>query len=91
MATRHFTKCVPTSGRGRTFGENNDPTGRTVPDNERLDPRHLAEAVLLQALAQLPAHGPVRLAIDWTIEGHQHLLVISLVVGRRAVPMYWRA
>ena len=37
--------------------------------NERLEPRHLAEAVLLQALVQLPAHGPVRLAIDWTIEG----------------------
>jgi hypothetical protein len=59
--------------------------------NERLEPRHLAEAVLLQALVQLPAHGPIRLAIDWTIEGHQHLLVISLIVGRRAVPIYWRA
>jgi len=59
--------------------------------NERLEPRHLADAVLLQALVQLPAHGPVRLAIDWTIEGHQHLLVVSLIVGRRAVPIYWRA
>jgi hypothetical protein len=51
----------------------------------------LADAVLLQALVQLPAHGPVRLAIDWTIEGHQHLLVVSLIVGRRAVPISWRA
>jgi Transposase DDE domain len=59
--------------------------------NERLEPRHLADAVLLQALVQLPAHGPVRLAIDWTIEGHQHLLVVSLIIGRRAVPIYWRA
>lgn len=59
--------------------------------NERLEPRHLADAVLLQALVQLPQQGPVRLAIDWTIEGHQHLLVVSLVVGRRAVPIYWRA
>jgi hypothetical protein len=59
--------------------------------NERLEPRHLADAVLLQALGQLPAHGPVRLALDWTIEGHQHLLVVSLIVGRRAVPIYWRA
>ena len=58
---------------------------------KRLEPRHLAEAVLLQALVQLPAHGPVRLAIDWTIEGDQHLLVVCLLVGRRAVPMYWRA
>src|ERR671922_2271159 len=39
--------------------------------NARLDPRHLAEAILLQALSQLPRPGPVRLAIDWTIEGHQ--------------------
>jgi hypothetical protein len=51
----------------------------------------LADAVLLQALGQLSAHGPVRLAIDWTIEGHQPLLVVSLIVGRRAVPIYWRA
>ena len=35
--------------------------------------RRLADAILLQALVQLPAHGPVRLAIDWTIEGQQHL------------------
>jgi hypothetical protein len=46
---------------------------------------------LQQALAQLPAHGPVRLAIDWTIEGDQHLLVVSLIIGRRAIPIYWRA
>src|SRR6516162_131855 len=59
--------------------------------NERLDPRLLADAVLLQALHQLPQHGKVRLAIDWTIEADQHLLVVSLVVGRRAVPVYWRA
>jgi hypothetical protein len=59
--------------------------------NERLEPRHWAEAVLFQALLQLPAHGPVRLAIDWTIEGHQHVLVVSLIVGRRGVPIYWRA
>src|SRR5216683_2012689 len=32
-----------------------------------------------------------RLAIDWTIEGFQHLLVVSLVTGGRAVPIYWRA
>ncbi len=51
----------------------------------------MADAVLLQALVQLPAHGAVRLAIDWTIEGQQHLLVVSLLVGRRAVPIYWRA
>jgi hypothetical protein len=50
----------------------------------------LAEAVLLQALVQLPAHGPVRLALDWTIAGQPHLLVVALLTGRRAVPIYWR-
>jgi DDE family transposase len=59
--------------------------------NPRLEPRHLADAVLLQALHQLPRQGCIRLAIDWTIESHQHLLVVSLVIGRRAVPIYWRA
>jgi hypothetical protein len=59
--------------------------------NERLEPRHLADAVLLQALVQLPAYGPIRLAIDLMVEGPQHLLVVSLIVGRRAAPIYWRA
>ncbi len=59
--------------------------------NERLGPHRLAEAVLWQALSQLPPKGKVRLALDWTIEGTQHLLVVSLVTGGRAVPIYWRA
>lgn len=59
--------------------------------NERLAPHRLADAVLLQALEQLPPKGKVRLALDWTIEGTQHLLVVSLVTGGRAVPIYWRA
>jgi Transposase DDE domain len=59
--------------------------------NERLAPHRLADAVLAQALRQLPPKGKVRLAIDWTIEGSQHLLVVALVTGGRAVPIYWRA
>jgi hypothetical protein len=59
--------------------------------NERLAPHHLADAVLAQALRQLPPTGKVRLAVDWTIEGAQHLLVVSLVTGGRAVPISWRA
>ncbi len=47
--------------------------------------------MLLQALGQLQAHGPVHLAIDWAIEGHQHLLVVSLLVNHRALPLYLRA
>ena len=59
--------------------------------NERLAPPRLADAVLAQALRQLPPKGKVRLALDWTIEGSHHLLVASLVTGGRAVPIYWRA
>ncbi len=59
--------------------------------NERLPPKWLAEGIAHQALSQLPAHGKVRVTIDWTSEADQHLLVISLVIGRRGVPLYWRA
>jgi len=59
--------------------------------NQRLSPRQLADAVLQQALAQLPRTGKLRLAIDWTIEGDHHLLVVSLVTSGRATPIYWRA
>src|SRR2546422_11270383 len=59
--------------------------------NPRLAPHRLADAVLAQALWQLPPRGKVRLALDWTIEGSQHLLVVSLVTGGRALPIYWRA
>jgi len=77
----------------RYFGNQEAATKRLsrLLHNKRLEPRHLADAVLLQALVQIPSHGPVRLALDWTIEGPQHLLVVSLIVGRRAVPIYWRA
>ena len=59
--------------------------------NERLAPRALADAVLAYVLPRLPKHGPIRLALDWTIEGQQHLLVVSLVIRGRAVPLFWRA
>ncbi len=59
--------------------------------NERLSPKRLADAVCQQALHQLPKQGVVRCTIDWTSEGDQHLCVVSLVLGQRAVPVYWRA
>jgi uncharacterized membrane protein len=98
-AIRDFVQAIIDQQTGcqaqlaRSFGNQEAAAKRLsrLLHNERLEPRHLAEAVLLQALVQLPAHGPIRLAIDWTIEGHQHLLVVSLIVGRRAVPIYWRA
>lgn len=98
-AIRDFVQAIIDQQTGcqaqlaRSFGNQEAATKRLsrLLHNERLEPRHLADAVLLQALVQLPAHGPVRLAIDWTIEAQQHLLVVSLIVGRRAVPIYWRA
>ena len=59
--------------------------------NERLDVQELALATARAIVSQLPLTGPVRLTIDWTIEDKQHLLVASLMVGRRAVPLFWRA
>src|SRR5262245_3131590 len=98
-AIRDFVQAIIDQQTGcqaqlaRSFGNQEAATKRVsrLLHNARLEPRHLADAVLLQALVQLPAHGPVRRAIDWTIEGQQHLLVVSLIVGRRAVPIYWRA
>ena len=40
---------------------------------------------------QLPEACAVRLSLDWTTEETQHLLVASVRVGGRAVPIYWRA
>lgn len=59
--------------------------------NERLDVRALAFSTARCLVSQLPLVGPVRIAIDWTIEAEQHLLTASLMVGRRAVPLFWRA
>src|SRR5262249_13154682 len=59
--------------------------------NERLRPKDFAEWLCQRVLEQLPSRGKVRLTIDWTSEGDQHLLVISLVVGGRALPIFWRA
>jgi hypothetical protein len=59
--------------------------------NPRLAPKWLAESIAHQALSQVPHVGKVRIAIDWTTEDHQHLLIISLLIGRRGLPIYWRA
>ncbi len=59
--------------------------------NERLETAVLAHAQARLIVAQLPLSGEVRVAIDWTIEDTQHLLVASLMIGRRAIPLYWEA
>src|SRR5215472_5151628 len=98
-AIRDFVQAVMDQQTGcqaqlaRSFGHQEAATKRVsrLLHNARLEPRHWTDAVLLQALVQLLAHGPVRLAIDWPIAGQQPLLVVSLIVGRRAVPLSWRA
>ncbi len=42
--------------------------------NEQLKPKDLAEAVIHQALSQVPRSRQVRFTIDWTSEADQHLL-----------------
>jgi Transposase DDE domain len=59
--------------------------------NPRLAPQAQARAHAQAVVAQLPLAGPVRIALDWTTEDRQHLLVASLLIGRRAVPLYWEA
>ena len=59
--------------------------------NARLEAEGLARAHARALCAQLPSAGAVRLSLDWTTEDSQHLLVASLRVGGRAVPVYWRA
>lgn len=59
------------------------------------NPRFGVEAFVLahaaQLVARLPRSGFIRVAIDWTSEDTQHMLVASLIVGRRAVPLLWKA
>jgi hypothetical protein len=59
--------------------------------NARLETEALTRAHAQAIVARLPPEGSVRLALDWTTEDSQHLLVASLRVGTRAVPLYWRA
>jgi hypothetical protein len=59
--------------------------------NPRLLPDELARSHARALCAQLPLAGVVRLSLDWTTENAQHLLIASVRVGRRAVPLYWRA
>jgi DDE family transposase len=59
--------------------------------NPRLEGATLTSQTARLLVAQLPLAGTIRLSIDWTIEDQQHLLVASLCLGSRAIPLYWRA
>src|SRR5918912_130916 len=79
-AIRDFVQAIIDQQTGcqaqlaRRFGNQEAATKRLsrLLHNERLEPRYLAEAVLLQVLVQLSAHGPVRLPLHWTVEGDHH-------------------
>jgi hypothetical protein len=58
--------------------------------NARLEAEELARSHARSLVERLPAAGLVRLSLDWTTEDSQHLLVASLRVGGRALPLYWR-
>jgi Transposase DDE domain len=59
--------------------------------NPRLDVDCMSRQTARVIVSQLPLLGTIRLSIDWTIEATQHLLVASLCIGSRAIPVYWRA
>jgi hypothetical protein len=59
--------------------------------NARLRPDELARSHARALCARLPLVGIVRLSLDWTSEEAQHLLIASLRVGHRGVPLYWPA
>jgi hypothetical protein len=59
--------------------------------NARLEADAMARGHARALCAQLPLVGAVRLSLDWTTEDSQHLLIASVRVGGRAVPLYWRA
>src|SRR5687768_3423258 len=59
--------------------------------NRRIDPDQVSQSTLDYVAFQLRWASSVRLIFDWTVEDRQHLLVASLVVGARAVPIFWRA
>jgi hypothetical protein len=59
--------------------------------NERLEVAEFPKWLSRQVLNTLPSKGKIRVTLDWTIEDDQHLLVVSVVIGRRALPIFWRA
>lgn len=59
--------------------------------NPRLEVAELTRQTARVLVAQLPLIGTIRLSLDWTIEDRQHLLVASLCLGSRALPLYWQA
>ena len=50
--------------------------------------RHFQRLQSPGALERAPRTGKVRIAIDWTTEDDQRLLAVSLVIGRKGMPIF---
>lgn len=59
--------------------------------NPRLGTKELAEGVAREFVSHVARHAFVRIALDWTVENGIHTLAASAILGRRAVPIYWRS
>jgi hypothetical protein len=59
--------------------------------NPRIDLDTTVRAHADFLVTRLPRSGTIRIALDWTSEGTRHLLVASLIVGHRAIPLFWQA
>lgn len=59
--------------------------------NERLEVAEFPKWLSRQILNTLPSKGKIRVTLDWTTEADQHLLIVSVVIGRRSLPIFWRA
>jgi hypothetical protein len=59
--------------------------------NSRIDLDTTVRAHADFLAARVPRSGTIRIALDWTSEDTQHLLIVSLLVGRRALPLSWKA
>jgi len=58
--------------------------------NDAIKAEETAKAVGHFVATRLPASDWIRIAVDWTIEDDKHLLVATLIVGSRGVPIFWK-
>ena len=58
--------------------------------NDAITAEESAKAVGHFVASRLPRTDWIRIAVDWTIEDDKHLLVATLIVGSRGVPIFWR-
>jgi len=58
--------------------------------NDRIGVGETSEAVGRFVATRLPTTDWVRIAVDWTIEDDKHMLVATLIVGSRGVPIFWK-